>query len=51
MKENSHKKWVILQHYPKRRDFQFYHNLQLGSEPSTHSQLRSGALELLTTSV
>jgi TRAP-type transport system periplasmic protein len=31
-------------------DIQFYNNLQLGSEPSMHSQLRSGALELMTTS-
>jgi tripartite ATP-independent transporter DctP family solute receptor len=31
-------------------DIQFHSNLQLGSEPSMHSQLRSGALELMTTS-
>ena len=31
-------------------NIQFYNNLQLGSEPSMHSQLRSGALELMTTS-
>jgi TRAP-type transport system periplasmic protein len=31
-------------------DIQFYNNLQLGSEPAMHSQLRSGALELMTTS-
>src|SRR5689334_20286847 len=31
-------------------DIQFYNNLLLGSEPSMHSQLRSGALELMTTS-
>jgi len=29
---------------------QFFNNLQLGSEPSMHSQLRSGALEMMTTS-
>jgi tripartite ATP-independent transporter DctP family solute receptor len=31
-------------------DIQFHNNLQLGSEPAMHSQLRSGALELMTTS-
>ena len=28
----------------------FYSNLQLGAEPAMHSQLRSGAIEMMTTS-